>query len=85
MGICMNIAEKGISVILPAYNEENNIEYIIQSVMNSIPKIAENYEVIVVDGGSKDQTSGYGANFGMGFFVYLRLVLRRFCFVTRRA
>ena len=53
----MNSAEKGISVVLPVYNEEDNIEYIVQSVMNFIPNMAKNYEVIVVDDGSEDQSS----------------------------
>ncbi|MEM5811363.1 MAG: glycosyltransferase [Candidatus Aenigmatarchaeota archaeon] len=42
-----------VSVLIPAYNEEKNIEECIKSVLNTkYPKL----EVIVVDDGSKDKT-----------------------------
>ena len=45
-----------ISVVLPAYNEEDNIyESVIKSV-NFLQQIAHNFEVIVVNDGSTDQT-----------------------------
>jgi Glycosyltransferases involved in cell wall biogenesis len=42
-----------ISVIIPALNEEDVIEYCLQSLENQNYK---NFEIIVVDGGSKDRT-----------------------------
>ena len=45
-----------VSVIIPAYNEENTIESCLNSLLNqTIGK--ESYEVIVVDDGSTDSTS----------------------------
>jgi SAM-dependent methyltransferase len=41
------------SVIIPAYNEEKNIEECIRR----IPNLARDYEIIVVDDGSKDTTA----------------------------
>lgn len=43
-----------ISFIIPAYNEENNIEKCIQSLIQCSSKYT--YEIIVVDGGSNDNT-----------------------------
>lgn len=42
-----------ISIIIPAFNEEDSIGH----VLDRIPK-KDTYEVIVVDGGSEDQTVG---------------------------
>src|SRR3989344_2114365 len=47
--------EPKISVVIPAYNEEKNIESCINSILNSgYPR--EKLEIIVVDDGSKDST-----------------------------
>lgn len=47
---------KEISIILPIYNEGKVITYIVQSVLDCVPKIYDNYEVILVNDGSTDQT-----------------------------
>ncbi len=46
----------GLSVFLPAYNEEENIERVVAGVLAHLPAIADDYEVIVVDDGSGDRT-----------------------------
>ncbi|MHA1386513.1 MAG: glycosyltransferase [Candidatus Helarchaeota archaeon] len=50
----MRADKKLISVIIPAYNEEKNIEETIFSVKNQ--KTNLDYEIIVCDGGSTDKT-----------------------------
>jgi len=45
-----------LSIILPAYNEVKNIEKVVGSVIEFVPGICENYEVIIVDDGSRDGT-----------------------------
>lgn len=45
-----------ITIAIPAYNEEENIEWIVKDCLNSLPKYFSNYEVLVVDDGSKDGT-----------------------------
>ncbi len=45
-----------LSLILPAYNEEANIEIVVNEALEELPKNFARYEVIVVDDGSKDQT-----------------------------
>lgn len=42
-----------ISVVIPAYNEESNIEPLINSLNNQLKKYKD-YEIILVDDGSKD-------------------------------
>jgi glycosyltransferase involved in cell wall biosynthesis len=43
-----------VSVIVPAYNEENTINNVLTALVMSIPNL---HEVIVVDDGSKDRTA----------------------------
>jgi len=47
---------KGLSVFLPAYNEETNIEQVALKILSILPEIAEEFELIIVDDGSKDKT-----------------------------
>ncbi|MEM2950635.1 MAG: glycosyltransferase family 2 protein [Nitrososphaeria archaeon] len=46
-----------LSIIMPAYNVENKIVKTINEINNTIEKIIDNYEIIVVDDGSKDSTT----------------------------
>ena len=43
-----------ISIIMPAYNEEKNIEKAIQSLLN---QTYNNFEIFIVNDGSTDQTA----------------------------
>jgi glycosyltransferase involved in cell wall biosynthesis len=46
----------GISVFLPSHNEEANVERVVSGYVREMPKIADDFEVIVVDDGSRDRT-----------------------------
>ena len=46
----------GISVFLPSHNEEGNVERVVNSWVAECPRVADNFEVIVVDDGSLDRT-----------------------------
>ncbi|MFQ5811931.1 MAG: glycosyltransferase family 2 protein [Anaerolineae bacterium] len=46
-----------MSVVLPAYNEEENVGQAVRSVLEVMQPITPSYEVIVVDDGSRDRTS----------------------------
>lgn len=46
-----------LSVILPAYNEENNIKLAIEEISGFLGKTGLPFELIVVNDGSKDRTS----------------------------
>jgi glycosyltransferase involved in cell wall biosynthesis len=46
----------GLSVFLPAHNEEGNLSRIVQAFRAELPKTAENWEIVIVDDGSTDNT-----------------------------
>lgn len=45
-----------LSVVFPAFNEEANIQRTVESARQVLPKLATEWEIIVVDDGSKDAT-----------------------------
>ena len=47
---------RSLSVVIPAYNEEKNIQKAIRAISEFLSKQKINYEIIVVDDGSKDRT-----------------------------
>ncbi len=46
-----------ISVVLPTYNEKDNIIPLIKDIIKNIKKITKNYEIVVVDDNSPDKTA----------------------------
>ena len=46
----------GLSVFLPSHNEEGNVERVVASYLAELPHVTDDYEVIVVDDGSRDRT-----------------------------
>jgi glycosyltransferase involved in cell wall biosynthesis len=46
----------GLSVFLPSHNEEANCERVVGGYLDVLPDFADDYEVIVVDDGSRDRT-----------------------------
>jgi len=46
-----------ISVVIPAFNEEQNIGFVLRGVHEVLGKMGSSYEVIVVDDGSVDKTA----------------------------
>lgn len=48
--------KKELSIIIPAFNEEKHIALTILEVSNAAQKILDNYEIMVVDDGSSDET-----------------------------
>jgi dolichol-phosphate mannosyltransferase len=45
-----------LSVVIPVYNESSLVEELIRRVTINVKKITEDFEIIIVDDGSKDQT-----------------------------
>jgi glycosyltransferase involved in cell wall biosynthesis len=45
-----------LSVFFPCYNEEENVERTVKAALESVPLIADDYELIIVDDGSSDRT-----------------------------
>jgi glycosyltransferase involved in cell wall biosynthesis len=54
-----------ISVFSPCYNEEKNIEKLLTSMLDFLPKISSDYEIIIVDDGSTDSTAEIARQFGL--------------------
>lgn len=46
----------GLTVFLPAYNEEESIERAVAEAVGSLPRFADAFEVVIVDDGSRDRT-----------------------------
>ena len=46
-----------ISAFFPAYNEEANVTAMVDRFRTVLPQVAEDFEIIVVDDGSKDRTA----------------------------
>jgi len=55
-GVRQTARVPGLSVVLPAYNEEANVEPMVDAALDVLPNLAEDFEVIVVDDGSQDAT-----------------------------
>jgi len=53
----MNSNNPEFSVIIPAYNEEDRLQNTLNKIINFFDNLKKNYEIIVVDDGSKDNTS----------------------------
>ncbi len=51
------ITYPSITIAIPAYNEQENIEWVVNDCLNSLPKYFNDYEVLIVDDGSKDKTA----------------------------
>lgn len=47
---------RSISFFAPAFNEETNIEQFIEKADKALSKITDNYEIIIINDGSKDKT-----------------------------
>ncbi|MDX1576493.1 MAG: glycosyltransferase family 2 protein [Kiloniellales bacterium] len=45
-----------LSIVIPAYNEEDNVQPLYESVMDAVGALGRDFEVIVVDDGSTDAT-----------------------------
>jgi glycosyltransferase involved in cell wall biosynthesis len=46
----------GLTVFLPAHNEEGNIERVVKGFVQELPSVADRYEVVIVNDGSSDRT-----------------------------
>lgn len=45
-----------LSIILPCYNEEENVEKVVRAADEVAKRVAEDYEILVINDGSKDKT-----------------------------
>ncbi len=52
----MNLKNTHISIIVPLFNEDGNIQVLYDALLPVLEKISEEYEIIFVDDGSKDRS-----------------------------
>lgn len=52
----MRRVKNSITIAVPAYNEEQNIEWVTKDALKYLPKYFRDYEVIIIDDGSTDKT-----------------------------
>jgi glycosyltransferase involved in cell wall biosynthesis len=62
-----------LSLIIPAYNEEENIPTLLSRVEGALSPMGRPFEVIIVDDGSTDRTPALLAE-GMGKYPWLRVL-----------
>lgn len=48
--------ESSLSIVIPAYNEEESLGFVLEDTLRELPKYFSEYEIIVVDDGSTDKT-----------------------------
>lgn len=48
--------KSSISIIIPAFNEEENIKWVTKDTIKSLPRYFTDFEIIIVDDGSTDKT-----------------------------
>jgi glycosyltransferase involved in cell wall biosynthesis len=53
---CGTTDEVEISIIAPFYNEESNVDFFCNRLINELIKLKINYEIICIDDGSRDNT-----------------------------
>ena len=51
-----HFAKTDISIVIPVYNEEENIPHLAESLQSVLEKLGKKYEVLLIDDGSKDKS-----------------------------
>ena len=53
----MSNFKRSITIVIPTFNEEENIEWVTKNTLKNLPKYFADFEIIIVDDGSTDKTS----------------------------
>jgi len=56
-GVVANPRVARLSYFFPAHNEEANLEGLVEEALETLPSLAETFEIIAVNDGSKDRTA----------------------------
>ena len=65
---------EGISAVLPAFNEEANVEHAVAQALETLAGLTATYEVIVVDDGSVDGTAAVAGRLVTASHGHVRLL-----------
>jgi glycosyltransferase involved in cell wall biosynthesis len=63
-----------LSVVLPAYNEQENIAQAVGRALEVLPALATQWEVIIVDDGSRDETATVASSLVAEHYPQVRLL-----------
>lgn len=63
MSIKKRNIKPSLSVVIPAYNEEESLGYVLKEALKDLPKVVRDYEVVIVDDGSRDATARIADSF----------------------
>src|SRR4029078_7820164 len=64
----------GLSIVLPAYNEDANIGIAVERALAFLPEVAKHYEIIVVNDGSADNTGSVAEALAKSHYPRVRLL-----------
>jgi glycosyltransferase involved in cell wall biosynthesis len=64
----------GLSLVMPAHNERENLEWLLPHVARVLPEIAERFEVILVDDGSTDGSGELATSLATDLGIDLKVV-----------
>ncbi|MCA9919792.1 MAG: glycosyltransferase, partial [Anaerolineales bacterium] len=64
---------RSLTISMPAFNEAENIPGMVADVLRVLPNLADDFEIIVVDDGSRDDTAVVTQNLAAQY-PQLRLV-----------
>ena len=52
----MDKPKKELSIIIPSYNEAENLPFLCNEISETMDGVSDNYEIIIIDDGSNDKT-----------------------------
>ena len=61
---------QSLSIVLPAYNEEENVERAVEDVSAVVQQLGVEYEIILVNDGSRDRTGEIPASWSRAFPIF---------------
>ena len=64
----------GLSLVIPAHNESENLRWLLPHVNDVLPRIAQRFNVIIVDDGSTDGTGALAQSLARELAMDLRVV-----------
>jgi glycosyltransferase involved in cell wall biosynthesis len=67
----------GLSIVLPAYNERDNVVPVVEQALEVLPRLAHEFEVVLVDDGSSDDTAAVAAELVHEHHPRVRLLRHR--------
>jgi glycosyltransferase involved in cell wall biosynthesis len=70
-------AEVGVSIVLPSYNECENLHPVIDELVGHLERSRLNYEILIVDDGSRDATRNVSAELAKQYARLRVIRLRR--------